>query len=116
MCRKFSVTFLSIFLAILLTGFLLLDNMDMSYTLEEAQLTDLPETVAWNMVAQEKPDELEEISISTQATFENVLTVDSYDKDYQLYLYTYEYNGLLYHFYFTGAGESEFIMYMMEKA
>ena len=77
---------------------------------------DLPETVAWNMVAQEKPDELEEISISTQATFENVLTVDSYDKDYQLYLYTYEYNGLLYHFYFTGAGESEFIMYMMEKA
>ena len=46
MCRKFSVTFLSIFLAILLTGFLLLDNMDMSYTLEEAQLTDLPETVS----------------------------------------------------------------------
>ena len=77
---------------------------------------DLPETVAWNLLAEDHPDELEKIDLATQATFEDVLSVTSYDRDTQLYIYTYEYNGLLYHFYFTGAGEAEFFMYMMEKA
>ncbi len=77
---------------------------------------NLPETVAWNLMAQDKGDELEQIDLTAQASFENLLTVSSYDRDYQLYIYTFEYNGLLYHFYFTGAGESQFFMYMMEKA
>ena len=77
---------------------------------------NLPETVAWNLMAQDKGDELEQIDLTAQASFENLLTISSYDRDYQLYIYTFEYNGLLYHFYFTGAGESQFFMYMMEKA
>lgn len=98
------------------------DNVSQLTTLMGAPLyygtvwVDLPETVAWNLLAKEKPDELEQIELSAQATFENVLTVNSYDRDAQLYIYTFEYNGLLYHFYFTGAGEAQFFMYMMEKA
>lgn len=46
MCRRFSITFLSILVAMVLAGFLLLDNIGMNYTLSEARLTDLPEAVA----------------------------------------------------------------------
>ena len=77
---------------------------------------DLPETVAWNMVAEDNEDVLEQIRLSTEATFDNLYNVSSYDMDAQLYIYTFEYSGILYHFYFTGAGDSEFFMYMMEKA
>ena len=47
---------------------------------------------------------------------ENVYAVSAYDRDAQVYLYTFERAGILYTFYFAGAGESEFVMYSMEKA
>lgn len=77
---------------------------------------DLPEAVAWNLLAPEQPDRMETVRVDSSASFENVFNVSGYDRDFQMYLYTFEQNGLLYTFYFTGAGESEFVMYAIEKA
>lgn len=77
---------------------------------------DLPEAVAWNMVAREQPDRMDRVGMNTSASFDDVFAVSDYDRDFQMYLYTFQQNGLLYTFYFTGAGESEFVMYAMEKA
>ena len=38
---------------------------------------------------------------------ENVDSVSAYDQHFEIDLYTFEKNGLLYTFYFSGAGESE---------
>ncbi len=77
---------------------------------------NMPEAVAWNLLAEEQPEQMQSISIDTEATFENVFEVERYDRDFQLYLYTFRQEGLLYTFYFTGAGESEFVMYAIESA
>ena len=77
---------------------------------------DLPEAVAWDLTAVEQPDRMDQVRIDASASFENVFTVSDYDRDFQMYLYTFQQNGLLYTFYFTGAGESEFVMYAIEKA
>ena len=77
---------------------------------------NLPEAVAWNLAASEQPDRMEQIEIASTASFENVFSVSEYDRDFQMYLYTFQQDGLLYTFYFTGAGESEFVMYAIEKA
>ena len=42
--------------------------------------------------------------------------VNSYDEDFQLYIYTYERSGLLYTFYCTGSGMDSFVMYAIELA
>jgi hypothetical protein len=77
---------------------------------------NLPETVAWNMLAEEQPDYVESVAIETQASLDNVFAVSAYDRDFEMYLYTFEQNGLLYTFYFTQAGESSFVMYAIEKS
>lgn len=76
----------------------------------------LPEAVAWNRLAQEQPDRIDRIDITATAGLENVYAVSAYDRNAQIYLYTFERAGVLYTFYFAGAGESEFVMYSMEKA
>lgn len=77
---------------------------------------NLPEAVAWDLTAEKQPDRMDQVRIESTASFENVFTVSDYDRDFQMYLYTFQQNGLLYTFYFTGAGESEFVMYAIEKA
>ena len=77
---------------------------------------NLTEAVSWNQLAEEYPEAVVPVKISSEMGFENVFDVSGYNRDYQLYLYTFEYSGVLYSFYFTGAGESEFLMYAMEKA
>ena len=77
---------------------------------------NLPEAVAWDLAAEEQPDRMDQVRIESTASFENVFSVSDYDRDFQMYLYTFEQSGLLYTFYFTGAGESEFVMYAIEKA
>ncbi len=77
---------------------------------------DLPEAVAWNLLAPEQSDRMETVRVDATASLDDAYTVSDYDRDFQVYLYTFEQNGLLYTFYFTGAGESEFVMYAIEKA
>lgn len=77
---------------------------------------NLAETISWNMLAEDYPDLALPVKISAEAGIENVFDVYGYDRDYQLYLYTFERSDVLYSFYFTGAGESEFLMYTLEKA
>lgn len=77
---------------------------------------NLPEVIAWNELAKDLPDRVERINVIAEQGLENVYAVSAYDQNFQIYLYTFEKSGLLYTFYFTGAGESEFIMYAIEKA
>ena len=77
---------------------------------------DLSEAAAWNLLAAKQPDRVGTVRVEKTAVFENVFEVSDYDRDRQVYLYTFEQDGLLYTFYFTGAGESEFVMYAIETA
>lgn len=77
---------------------------------------DLPEAVAWNLLADRQPELLRTVSLSADPLFEDVFDVTEYDRDFQVYLYTFQQNGLLYTFYFTDAGRSEFVMYAIESA
>lgn len=77
---------------------------------------NLTEAVAWNLLAQRQPDLLEKVDMNARQGLEDIYTVSQYDRDFQIYLYTFEKEGLLYTFYFYGAGESDFLMYAMEKA
>lgn len=77
---------------------------------------ELPETVAWNMVAPERPDEMEPVDIDGEHTLEDVVTVSGYDRDRQVYLYTFEKDGLLYTFYTLDGRSAEFVMYAVERA
>lgn len=77
---------------------------------------DLSEAVAWNLLAAEQPERVGAVRVDKTASFENVFEVSEYDRNRQVYLYTFEREGLLYTFYFTGAGESEFVMYAIESA
>ena len=75
----------------------------------------LAEAAAWNRLAAENPDELESVRMLVEESLENVFTVSQYDRRVKMYLYTFEKDGLLYTFYFTGAGRAEFVMYALEK-
>ena len=68
------------------------------------------------ILAARNPDEVEAVDITAQEGLEGVYTVSDYDRDFQMYLYTFEKAGVLYTFYFNAAGESDFVMYAMEKA
>ena len=77
---------------------------------------NLPEAAAWNVLAARYPDEVEVVDITAREGLEGVYTVSDYDRDFQMYLYTFEKAGVLYTFYFNGSVESNFVMYAMEKA
>lgn len=77
---------------------------------------ELPEAVAWNLIAPARPDEMEPVSIDGENTLEDVVTVSDYDRDCRMYLYTFEKDGLLYTFYTLGERSAEFVMYAIQKA
>lgn len=75
---------------------------------------DLSEAVAINLLAQEDPLVLGEVSITTSSEFDGVYTVSNYDQDFQVYIYTYIQDGLLYTFYTTGSASERFVMYSIQ--
>ena len=77
---------------------------------------NLPEAAAWNVLAARQPEELVSVDITAQEGLEGVYAVSDYDRDFQMYLYSFEKAGVLYTFYFNASGESNFVMYAMEKA
>ena len=77
---------------------------------------NLPETVAWNRLAEENIDLMVRADLTAEEGLEDVFAVSQYDRDFRVYLYTFEKAGVLYTFYFNGAAESNFLMYAMEKA
>ena len=54
------------------------------------------------------------ISMTASDTFDNVHQVSSYDKDYQLYIYVYKADGLVYTFY-CDSSTSDFSMYAISQ-
>lgn len=74
----------------------------------------LPETVSTNLLAQDNANLLGRVDIATTSIFDNVFTVTGYDTDFQIYIYTYELQGLLYTFYTTGSGTDSFVMYAIQ--
>lgn len=81
-----------------------------------ATWVDLPEAVAWTKLSEKYPDTALPVDIDATEGIENVWAVSEYDLDFEVYIYTFEKDGLLYTFYFDRAGQSEFLMYSIEKA
>lgn len=75
---------------------------------------DLPEAVAWNQMAETQPES--PITISASEGLENVFSVSGYDRNFQVYLYSFERSGLVYTFYFSDESPVRFLMYSIELA
>lgn len=75
---------------------------------------DLPEAVAVNLLAQSGESPLGTVEIQSASEFDGVHTVSQYDQDFQVYIYTYLRDGLLYTFYTDGSASENFVMYSIE--
>lgn len=70
---------------------------------------NLTEAVALNLLSQTGPA-MGTVAMQTAATLDNVYSVTSYDKNFQVYIYTYLADGLVYTFYCPDS-TSDFVMY-----
>jgi hypothetical protein len=78
---------------------------------------NLPEAVALNMLLSGGSEtDLPPVEIESSSTFDEVREVSRYDTDYELYIYVYEQDGLLYTFYCDGSATTGFLMYSIEQA
>ena len=75
---------------------------------------DLSEAVAVNLLAQSGDGALGTVEIQSASEFDGVHTVSQYDQDFQVYIYTYLRDGLLYTFYTDGSASENFVMYSIE--
>lgn len=76
----------------------------------------LPEAVAINALDDTDRSQLGAVDMVTENSFDEVFNVSSYDRNHEVYLYTYEQEGLLYTFFTAGAGLSRFLLYQITKA
>lgn len=77
---------------------------------------NLAEAVAINSLKGDSAKNIGKVTMSLTDEFDEVHTVTGYDDDYELYIYSYRYGGLIYTFYCAGAGVDEFLIYSIEAA
>lgn len=75
----------------------------------------LSEVVALNQLNEQDNKMFGEVPMETTATFDTVFDVQSYDRTFEVYIYSYKVNGLLYSFYTDGPGNQNFAMYSIES-
>lgn len=73
----------------------------------------LPETVAVNLLASSGESAFGKVDMKMTSSFDNVYDVSQYDQNYEIYIYSYEMDGLIYTFYCKD-GISDFLMYSVE--
>ena len=76
----------------------------------------LPEAAALNLLASQSPDTVAPVTMETENQFSDLVTVNDYNKDYEVYIYTYLSGGLSYTFYAPAAGQEGFLMYSIALA
>ncbi len=74
----------------------------------------LSEAVAINELNKKRPAFTGRIEMVSEALFDNVFDIESYDRSYTVYLYTYRYQGLMYTF-FCSEQNGGFEMYQITK-
>lgn len=77
---------------------------------------DLSEAVMVNDSIGTGRADLPAVAIDAASTFDGVYDVKSYDTGYELYIYVYSYNGIIYTFYSDGSSSTGFFMYSLELA
>lgn len=77
---------------------------------------DLSEAVAINSLGSGSSAALDKVKMKLTDEFDEVHTVNSYDDDFEMYIYSYRHDDLIYTFYCTGSGVDEFVMYGIETA
>lgn len=77
---------------------------------------NLPEAIAINALEGDAANTIAKVDMSVTDTFEEVHTVNRFDSNYNIYIYSYHYSDLVYTFYCAGSGVDEFIMYSIEAA
>ena len=75
----------------------------------------LTEAVAIRRLSEAGKGRFADIEMETTSSLRDVVTVNSYDLDYELYIYTYEMDGLTYTFY-CDSSTSSFSMYAIEQS
>lgn len=75
---------------------------------------DLSEAVAINSLS--SSDSIGRVKMKLNDDFDEVHTVTAYDNDFEMYIYSYRHDDLIYTFYCVGSGVDEFVMYSIETA
>jgi hypothetical protein len=70
---------------------------------------NLSEAVAVNLIG--NSNIIVPVEMQKTAIFDNVFDVNDYDRDFSVYIFAYMFDGLLYSFYTTSAGATNFFMY-----
>ena len=82
--------------------------------IRDSSYVTLPEAVAINLMAQSSSEKISKVEMETNSQFTDSVTVSDYNRDYEVYIYTYLKNGLLYTFYSPASGQENFLMYSIE--
>lgn len=77
---------------------------------------NMPEAVCINKLVAAGNETITKVDMSVSTELDEVFTVNSYDKNYTVYLYSFVHDGLVYTFYCPKAGANEFFMYSIETA
>ncbi len=77
---------------------------------------DLSEAVMVNNSIKSGNTALPTVKIDAASSFDGVYDVKSYDTGFELYIYVYSYDGIIYTFYSDGSSSAGFFMYSMELA
>jgi len=75
----------------------------------------LPEAVAINLLASSGESAFGAVDMEMTYSFDSVYDVSEYDQNYEIYIYSYEMDGLIYTFYCSDS-TSGFLMYSIEAA
>lgn len=75
----------------------------------------MTEAVALNLLNEQSEKSLGAVEMETTASFDNVFDVTSYNRDMEIYIYSYKVDGLLYTFFAGGATDKGFVMYTIES-
>ena len=76
----------------------------------------LAEAIALNMLEGVDAKQMGKVDIAGTTTYDEIYSVSDYDDTYEVYIYSYVRNGLLYTFYCAGSGIDNFAMYAIEPA
>lgn len=77
---------------------------------------DLSEAVAINSLKGDLAGKIAKVDMSLTDSFEEVHNVNSFDDDYEMFIYSFQSSDLVYTFYCAGSGVDEFVMYSIEAA
>lgn len=96
------------------TGVSEIQNAVENLSYDGNSLVTMPEAVAIKKISDKRDSSLDDIELDTEVIYSDVITVNDFESDYAVYLYSFTDNGIQYTF-FCADQYGNFDFYLMEK-